>query len=97
MLGHQTDEATKVIHRDADVLAEEISALVELSGFRIDQRIIRNRIHLSFDNLIDTRDAFDDRAHILRETSQRVAVLDLSWLAVGVLSSFGKQTFGDRG
>ena len=88
MLGHQTEITTQVVHRDGDVLAQKITALIKLARHRIDQRVVGNGIHLRFHDFMNTRDPFDDWPHVLGQASQRVTILDLDRFAVGKLASF---------
>jgi hypothetical protein len=66
-----------MIHTDANILAQKIATVIDLLAIDIDERIIRRRVHLSFDlprNLVNT---FFDRSYVLREATQRIAACGL--------------------
>ena len=87
VLGQQPDAVTELVHRHADVLAEEVATVVDDAGVSVDQRVVRGRVHLDLDLTGDRREALDDRSDELRQATNGVAVLDRSASAVVVVAA----------
>ena len=49
MLGEQAEMVAQLVHRDADILGEEIAGVEDLAAVRIDQRIVVGAIGLGLD------------------------------------------------
>ncbi len=60
--------------------------MIDLAGIHIDQRIVVRGIGLDFDLATGQRDAIDDRPHILRQATQRIAILNQLADAMGAIA-----------
>ena len=82
VLDQQAEEVAELVHRHADVLTEEVAAVVAARFVAVDQRIVVGAVHLDLDLARHQVDAVEDRAGVLRQAAQRVAILDRRVAAV---------------